>query len=236
MPMPRNDASRMKFEKYDSSRTCAGIQRMSATSRNRTRNDARKTRTGRESTDISAGGSRATPSRFRASSGQPFHSGTITLPMYCRSVDAHLARPEPGRGQIAEAVEEGDAVREFRLRLLRPGDVVEDGGALVRRCTRGTACRSGPGTRGRSSARPPRIGVCRAGLVHHHEIHELRHAGVGGAARPRVLRDDQVDQDAHGRIFVRGEELRLEERGARRRGAAPPAPPAPRSRLRRPSR
>jgi len=45
-PMPRNDASRMKFEKYDSSRTCAGIQRMSATSRNRTRNDARKTRNG----------------------------------------------------------------------------------------------------------------------------------------------------------------------------------------------
>ena len=83
-------------------------------------------------TDISCWRVAVTPSLFSASSGQPFHSGTITLPMYCRSVDAHLAREEPGGGEVAEAVEEGDAVREFRLRLLRPGDVVEDGGALLR--------------------------------------------------------------------------------------------------------
>ena len=40
--MPRKLASRMKFEKYASSRMYAGIQRISATSRNRTRNEARK--------------------------------------------------------------------------------------------------------------------------------------------------------------------------------------------------
>ena len=42
MPMPRKLASRMKLEKYARSRTYAGIHRISATSRKRTRNDARK--------------------------------------------------------------------------------------------------------------------------------------------------------------------------------------------------
>jgi hypothetical protein len=37
--MPRKLASRMKFEKYASSRTYAGIHRISAVSRNRTRNE-----------------------------------------------------------------------------------------------------------------------------------------------------------------------------------------------------
>ena len=44
MPMPRKLASRMKLEKYASSRTYAGIHRISAISRNRTRNDARNAR------------------------------------------------------------------------------------------------------------------------------------------------------------------------------------------------
>src|SRR5436190_22205066 len=41
-PPPRNVASRMKLEKYARSRTYAGIQRMRAISRKRTRNDERK--------------------------------------------------------------------------------------------------------------------------------------------------------------------------------------------------
>src|SRR6185369_10204466 len=41
-PPPRKVASRMKLEKYARSRTYAGIQRMSAISRKRTRNDDRK--------------------------------------------------------------------------------------------------------------------------------------------------------------------------------------------------
>ncbi len=49
-------------------------------------------------------------------------------------------------------------------------------------------------------------------LVDHHEVHERRHAGVGGAAGSLVLRDDQIDQHADGRVLVRGEELRLERR------------------------
>src|ERR1043165_472267 len=40
-PPARKVASRMKLEKYASSRTYAGIQRMRAISRNRTRNDDR---------------------------------------------------------------------------------------------------------------------------------------------------------------------------------------------------
>src|SRR5438445_2742949 len=40
-PIPRKLASRRKLDKYESSRTYAGIQRISATSRKRTRNDER---------------------------------------------------------------------------------------------------------------------------------------------------------------------------------------------------
>ena len=93
--MPRNDASRMKLEKYDSSRTCAGIQRISATSRKRTRNDARKTL---ERTRVSGHHlwrAASTPSFCSASSGHPFHSGTITLPMYCRSSTPILLDQNP---------------------------------------------------------------------------------------------------------------------------------------------
>src|SRR5918994_1814590 len=42
MPMPRKLARRMKFEKYASSRTYAGIHRISAISRKRTRKDETK--------------------------------------------------------------------------------------------------------------------------------------------------------------------------------------------------
>jgi hypothetical protein len=57
-------------------------------------------------------------------------------------------------------------------------------------------------------------------LVDHHEVHELRHAGVGGAARPLVLRDDQIHEETDRRIFVRREELRLERLRAARGGGA----------------
>src|SRR5882672_6320337 len=56
MPQPRNAASRMKFEKYERSRMYAGIQRMSAISRKRTRNDERN-----RVTDISFGRARHRP-------------------------------------------------------------------------------------------------------------------------------------------------------------------------------
>src|SRR5688572_33339721 len=39
--------------------------------------------------------------------------------------DAHLAGEEAARGQVAEAVEKGDAVLHPRRRLVRPGDIVE---------------------------------------------------------------------------------------------------------------
>jgi hypothetical protein len=45
-PLPRNAASRMKFEKYERSRMYAGIHRISATSRKRTRNDERNSGNG----------------------------------------------------------------------------------------------------------------------------------------------------------------------------------------------
>src|SRR5690349_14043458 len=46
-PMPRKAARRMKFEKYARRRTYAGIQRMRATCRKRTRKETRKSRNAR---------------------------------------------------------------------------------------------------------------------------------------------------------------------------------------------
>src|SRR5690348_3873332 len=45
-------------------------------------------------------------------------------------LDAHLRRPEAARSEIAEAIEERDAVRMFELRLDGPRDVVEHGRPL----------------------------------------------------------------------------------------------------------
>ena len=42
IPIPRKQASRMKLEKYDSSRMFAGSHRMNAISRKRTRKEERK--------------------------------------------------------------------------------------------------------------------------------------------------------------------------------------------------
>ena len=47
-------------------------------------------------------------------------------------------------------------------------------------------------------------------LVDHHEVHELGHAGIGGAARSLVLRNDDVHEHAHQSELVRREELRRE--------------------------
>src|SRR5687768_1845532 len=135
--------------------------------------------------------------------------GHVAVAHVLQVVDPHLAGEEPARREIAEAVEEGDAVREPRLRFLRPGDLVEHLGAL-----RGSrrdkillepadALAIEPRQPAAHRRLPPR-------LVGHHEVHELRHAGVGGAARAFVLRDDQVDQQPDRRILMRREELRLE--------------------------
>jgi hypothetical protein len=60
-----------------------------------------------------------------ASGGQPVHSSTMTFPCI-----ADPRRPSYStrnrRRQVAEAVEEGHAVRELRFGALWPGDVVED--------------------------------------------------------------------------------------------------------------
>ena len=196
MPMPRNDASRMKFEKYDSSRTCAGIQRMSATSRNRTRNDARKTLNGVDAGINSLVSRRRPRASSATSSGQPFHSATTVLPMYCRSAMPILLVQNPV------------AVRSRKLlKKATPCDELAASPSPATRCRRAPPCAAAAVhveerlvealSHSRSiQARPPRIGVCRAGLVDHHEVHELRHAGVGGAARPLVLRDDEVDEHA----------------------------------------
>src|SRR5262249_8980230 len=49
------------------------------------------------------------------------------------------------------------------------------------------------------------------------EVDELRDTGIASAARSLVLRDDDVREQRHGRIFMRREELRL-VRAVRRGG------------------
>ena len=191
---------------------------MSAISRKRTRNDARKSvaapRAGRQFV-LPCG---VTPSFFerRRRAAVPLVDDDVAL--YCRSAMPIFVVQKPlavrSRKLLKNAtpwrssgVGRSTARRSRRARAVRSR--VGAG--------RGTACRSDSGTR-RSSQRqaaahrdlPPR-------LIDHHEVHELRHAGVGGAAGSLVARDDQIDQHADRRVFVRGEELRLERRRRLRR-------------------
>ena len=83
-------------------------------------------------------------------------------------LDAHLRRPEAGGGEIAEAVEEGDAVRvparirPGRSRRARPRDVVEHRRSLsVGAVDERLSNRSSHSTS--SHASPPRIATWRAG-------------------------------------------------------------------------
>src|SRR6185295_15891981 len=101
-PPPRNVASRMKFEKYASSRTYAGIQRMSAISRNRTRNDE-------TNSDIRSRILDAEFGQRLARAAVPLVDEDIALILQIG--DAELARPEAARRQVAEAGEERDRVR-----------------------------------------------------------------------------------------------------------------------------
>src|SRR5688572_19687183 len=95
-------------------------------------------------------------------------------------LDAHLAGEEAAGGQVPEAVEEGDAVRQLRPGLVRPRDVVEHlrplgGGAGEERLVEAAdALAIDPGEPAAHRDLPRR-------LIDHHEIHELRHAGGGGA-------------------------------------------------------
>ncbi len=46
-------------------------------------------------------------------------------------------------------------------------------------------------------------------LIDHHEVHELGHTGIGGAARAVVRGDDQIDEHAHRSPLVGRKEFRL---------------------------
>src|SRR5204862_6889622 len=113
-----------------------------------------------------------------------------------QSLSADAAGEEPRRGEVADAVEERDARSQLRLRLGRPGDVVEHGGALGRRAgDEGLAVAVGalvvePGE-------PAAYGRLQVRVVTAHEVHELRHTGLGGASRALVLGKDQVHEHAH---------------------------------------
>src|SRR5207249_4367266 len=126
---------------------------------------------------------------------------------------AQLAREEPRSREIAEAVEAGDARRVLSLRLLGPGDVVQQRGPFgvgagdERLAVAVVALVIEPG----QAAANRRLQVR---IVAQHEVHELGHAGVGRASRALVFGDDEVHEQAHRLPFVRGEVLRIVRRAA----------------------
>src|SRR6266513_26539 len=136
-----------------------------------------------------------------------------------------LAREEPRSREIADAVEEGDARRVLALRLLGPCDVVQQRGAFgvgagdERLAVAVVALVIEPG----QAAAQRRLQLR---VIAQHEVHELRHAGVGGAARALVLGDDEVHEQAQRLPFAGGEVLRLVGRASlerltrQRRGVA----------------
>jgi hypothetical protein len=122
--------------------------------------------------------------------------------------DAHAAGPEAGRRQIAKAVEERDTVEALGRGPQRPGNVVEHRRAFVSRTVQKRLVEPALAFEVEPGQPAAHRNLARR-LVEHDEVHEFRHAGVGGAPRPIVLRDDQIDEDADGLPFVRREELRL---------------------------
>src|SRR5215471_18622008 len=46
-------------------------------------------------------------------------------------------------------------------------------------------------------------------LIDHHEVHELRHAGVAGASGSLILGNDEIGQNGYSLIFMLREELGL---------------------------
>ena len=194
----RHPANQRNLEKQDQERCEKGARRAHAVVRH-------------------AGGVR--PSFFRTSSGQPFHSATPMLPRYCKSAMPILRRPESACREVTEAREEADAVRQLArtpssaTRCVEQRRLLGGGAGDERLVVAVQALAIDPG-------KPAAHGGLPGRLIDHHEVHELRHAGVGRAAGPLVLRDDEVDEQPHGRILVRGEELRLERvRGPLRRRA-----------------
>ena len=158
------------------------------------------------------------PELFSARRDSPSIAGRPCCPC-SRDRRRPSSRPEPGGGEVAEAVEERDAVREFRLDFAWPAMSSRTarrsrgGGREERLVEAALALEVDPGQAAAHRRLPRR-------LIDHHEVHELRHAGVGRAARSLVVGDDQVDEHLDRLVLVRREELRLEG-GAR--SSAPPA-------------
>ena len=184
----------------------------------------------------------SSPSLRSTSAGGPSHTDG-RLPTYSEVLDAHLAAPEARGGEVAEGVEEGGPVPHRDAAVLVPGarpssapsryamssssavrSRLRAGHEVAGRSARGTRRRSRPGRRAWTSG----AALARAllGRVRHHEVHELGHARVGGAARALVARDDEVDQHAHRLPLVGGEELRACRRCALGGGRHAPAPRA----------
>src|SRR5215510_6238842 len=105
-PPPRKVASRMKLEKYARSRTYAGIQRMSAISRKRTRNEAKNSVNAERPSRVL----HAKLGERRVGAAGPLVDEHV--PLVLKILDPHLGGPETARREIAETAEEGDAVTQ----------------------------------------------------------------------------------------------------------------------------
>src|SRR6267378_464777 len=117
---------------------------------------------------------------------------------------SNAAGPEAGRSEIAESIEEGDAIGHRGWCARGPRNVVQD---LL------TLSDTHVGKGLSESGRRLRVDPSEAGAhpllvawaVRHDEVHELGHAGIRCASGALVARNDHVAEDAHGPEFRRCE-------------------------------
>src|SRR6516225_5504309 len=110
----------------------------------------------------------------------PFGDGLITQVL--QILDAHLARPESARRQIAETVKECGARSQCRNNFCRKSNVIKHASTLGVRAADEELIESLVAQMiDQSKAAAHRRLAC--GLIDHDEVHEFGHAGIAGASR-----------------------------------------------------
>src|SRR5438874_12697419 len=124
-------------------------------------------------------------------------------------LDAHLARPEAARCQIAETAEESGTMRKRRIDLRGIGKIIEDLSPLAIGAFNEWFIEPSVAQMIDKRQASAHRGLPQR-LIDHHEINELGDAYVAGAAGPFGSGNDQIRQHVNGRIFAPREKFRLE--------------------------
>src|SRR6185503_10209195 len=129
------------------------------------------------------------------------------IPHVLQILYADLTAPEPGRREIAKAIEEADAVGHAGRGSCGPGDVVQNRFALRLAGIGEDLAES----RARLTIEPRQSishPFLHAGPVVHRKVHELGYTGVRCASRSLVAWNDHIGEDADRSILGGREKLR----------------------------